>query len=138
MTPTSAVAVLLSLVGIVMLLGSTLSFRGTRRFVQAAAAARATVKQLALSDYESPDGDVYYAAVVAFQDATGRAVEVRWPTGTTPPPYRIGQQVPILYDTRNPQHAVANSFASIWFWVLALLGTGAAFTGGGVALLLVG
>jgi hypothetical protein len=136
--PSTVAAVLFSLAGGVMLLASVLSFAGTRRFVRAAAAATGTVKRIALDECVSPEGAVYYCVVVEFADATGAPVEVRWVLGTTPPPYRIGQQLPLLYDTHNPRHATIRSFTSIWFGFLTLFGLGAAFAGGGVALFLAG
>ena len=134
MTSTTLVALLFGLAGMALVVGSTVCFKGTRRFLCTSAATTGTVKRLLVDDDMSPDGDVYYRVLVEFADSAGRPVEVTWPTGTTPPPYRIGQQVPILYDTHRPQHATINSLGSIWFWVLTLFGLGAAFAGGGIAL----
>jgi hypothetical protein len=132
------VAILLSLVGIVLLLGSVASFQATRRFLRAAARTDATVTQIAVDEYTSPDGELYYYAVVEFRDAMGRRVELRWPSGTLPPPYRVGQHLSIVYDRENPHRAAINSIPSIWFGFLALLGLGVALTGGGFALFAAG
>jgi hypothetical protein len=132
------VAVLLSLVGIALLLGSVASFEATRRFLRAAARADAIVTGITVDEDTSPEGELYYYAIVEFRDATGRRIELRWPSGTLPPPYRAGQRLSIVYDREHPQRAAINSLPSIWFGFVTLLGLGVAFTGGGFALFAAG
>jgi hypothetical protein len=135
MAPNTVVAVVVSVIGVVLMLAGALTFSKTRAFVRAASSATATVTGLVCDDYASPEGDLYYYAVVQFPDPTGEVVTLKLPSGTTPPPYDVGQHLSLLYDAGDPRRAAVKSFRSLWYCVVALLGAGATFAAGGIALL---
>jgi hypothetical protein len=131
-----AVAVLFCVAGIVMLAAGIAAVTRTRHFLRFCASSDGTIARIACPDDLTPEYAPCYTTVVEFRDAAGCPIELQWPNGTNPPPYREGQQVTVLYDAYNPRRAVIRSFTSLWSTALTLLGAGAVFTGGGLSLLL--
>jgi hypothetical protein len=134
MAPDS-LGVFFTLAGVALLIGSAGLFLRTRHLLLNFAATTGTVTEVSADEDVTPDHDECYFYVVEFHDGTGQPVRLRCPSGMDPPPYREGQRVSLLYEPEHPTRAVVNSFPTLWYSVLALLGTGAAFLGGGLRLL---
>ena len=64
-----------------------------------------------------------YAPLIEFSDKSGKKYEVKG-IASSPPKYKIGQHIDILYLESNPQKAIINSFMEKWFVVLMLSGFG--------------
>ncbi|MEN9206915.1 MAG: DUF3592 domain-containing protein [Gloeomargarita sp. GMQP_bins_120] len=75
---------------------------------------------------------VSYYPVVVYTLPDGRRLEVVARTGSTPPRYRIGQRVEVLYDPQNPSRARINDFFELWLLPLFFGGFGLFFTIGGL------
>lgn len=67
-------------------------------------------------------GDSTYRPVVSFQTAQGQAVTFMTSWGTSPPAYRRGDQVTVLYDAATPEKAEIEGFLSQWLETLILAG----------------
>jgi hypothetical protein len=61
---------------------------------------------------------------VEFQTATGQEIRFEARAGTPWAGRSAGQAVEVLYDPRDPQHAVVKSFVELWLPALILLLTG--------------
>jgi hypothetical protein len=131
-------AVFFTIAGAAFLVGSAILCLRTRHLLQTCAASTGTVTQVFADEDVTPDHDECYFYVVEFEDGSGQVIHLTCPSGGAPPYYREGQQVPILYEPSRPAHAVVDSFMSLWYHVLALLGAGVVFVGGGLRLLLFG
>jgi hypothetical protein len=51
---------------------------------------------------------------VRFTAASGSAVEFTSAVASSPPSHRVGEQVMVLYDPANPQHAEIEGFFTLW------------------------
>jgi hypothetical protein len=49
------------------------------------------------------DGGVYHPVVV-FRTADGQQVRTETPSGSYPPPARVGERVEVIYDPANPRN----------------------------------
>jgi hypothetical protein len=64
---------------------------------------------------------------VSFQTAQGQAVTFVTSWGTSPPAYRRGDQVIVLYDAATPDKAEIEGFLSLWLGTLILAGLATVF-----------
>ena len=72
-------------------------------------------------------GDSTYRPVVSFRTAGGQSVTFVTSWGTSPPAYRKGDQVTVLYDAAMPEKAEIESFLSLWLGTLILAGLATVF-----------
>lgn len=72
-------------------------------------------------------GNSTYRPVVSFQTAQGQAVTFVTSWGTSPPAYRRGDQVTVLYDAAKPDKAEIEGFLSLWLGTLILAGLASIF-----------
>ena len=83
-----------------------------RRFVHSAQ--HATGKIIAM---ESRDESFYPRFTFSLSDGTG--VEIASNVGTNPPDFEVGQQVPVVYEARNPRTAkIATTFQIYGFSIV--------------------
>ena len=54
-----------------------------------------------------------YAPVIEFSDSSGRKSAIKG-TASSPPKYKLGQQLPVLYLQNNPEKAIIDSFFEKW------------------------
>jgi hypothetical protein len=55
-----------------------------------------------------------YHPRVRFQTKDGKSIEFIPGNGSNPPMYEVNDQVPVVYNSSYPNHAVINSFIEIW------------------------
>jgi hypothetical protein len=65
-----------------------------------------------------------YHPYVRFQTKEGKIVEFSPGNGSNPPMYRVGDHVPVVYNSDYPNYAVINSFIEIWLGPLIYTGLG--------------
>jgi len=64
--------------------------------------------------------DINYYPRIEFQTQTGETFQFESNTGGSSTSYRVGDQVPILYNPQMPQDATINSWYEIWFPPIAV------------------
>jgi hypothetical protein len=72
-------------------------------------------------------GDSTYRPVVSFRTAAGQPVTFVTSWGTSPPAYRRGDPVTVLYDAAKPDKAEIEGFLSLWLGTLILAGLASVF-----------
>ncbi|APB33072.1 hypothetical protein GlitD10_0758 [Gloeomargarita lithophora Alchichica-D10] len=97
-------------------------FQHTRSFL--ATAATTTGEVIALERRRS--SNVYYP-VVKFVGSDGEPVRFEGQVGSTPPAFRVGQMVEVLYNPAQPQSARIRSFMELWFGATIFAGIGGVF-----------
>src|SRR6266511_5226010 len=103
---TQALGIAALLAGLLLLgLALALYFR-QRRFLRRAREATGVVVTLTQSPGE---GGTLTHPVVEFHTADGEVREFESPVGQSPPAYRVGQRVPVLYDPDRPEAAAIQS-----------------------------
>ncbi len=66
---------------------------------------------------ESSDGEggcCVYSPIIEFTAPNGRPVRFESSNASSPPAYRIGQEVEVLYNPNDPNDASINSFYELW------------------------
>ena len=119
------------IVGIGMLVGCGLLVISTREFLAVAKSADGTVVRLEYERSSSSSGGAYYP-IVRFLLRTGETFEFRSSVGSSPPSYRRGESVRVLYDPTAPESAEIDSFFSLWFAPILLGFLGSVFGAFGV------
>jgi Protein of unknown function (DUF3592) len=95
---------------------SIYTVRSTRSFVAQAETVRGEVVDLEYrrdNSGSSASGGAYYP-VVKYRTAAGDQRTLYGNTGSSPPSYRVGEAVDVLYDPTNPSDARIAGFFSIW------------------------
>jgi hypothetical protein len=121
------------LIGAGLLVGAGLVASRTQSFL--AGAESAPGKVVGMRPHRSDRGTTY-APVVEFQPASGARQTFEESTSTSPPAYRLGEAVEVLYDPSDPTDARLRGLFSLWGGSLILGGIGAVFAlvGGGMLL----
>ena len=100
-----------TLVGAAMLVGASLWYLNTTRFLATAESAQGTVVDLK----PSISGDsTTYRPVVRFTSRKGEPVDFTSSVGSNPPSYSRGDKVEVVYQPGSPQQARINGFFSLW------------------------
>ncbi len=113
--------------GIGMLVGCGLLVMSTQAFLAVAIGADGTVVRLEYERSGSDSGGAYYP-IVRFLLRTGETIEFRSSVGSSPPSYRRGEPVRVLYDPTAPESAEIDSFVSLWFAPILLGFMGSVFS----------
>ena len=115
-------------IGLLMLLASTWYTLHRRRWFSRCEKARGRVRSLQQSNasvfVSSSDNPAFreqenmfkggsFSPVIEFQDKTGRDFEFKG-VGSSPPRYRVGDQVEVLYHPDDPEQAVIDGFLDKW------------------------
>ncbi len=121
-------------------LGLTMLARA-RRFAATASRAMGTVVDVT-TKWSNPGGPGATGSwlrfpVVQYDTADGRSITFTSRTGTSPSPYKLGRQVPVLYDPANPRDARINTFMMTRLLPGCFVAFGAFFVVLSVAILLV-
>jgi len=111
------VGALFAAVGLVFCGVSANSFLSSRSFFAKALEADGVVVGLTEIIYEDNDDreSILYAPEVVFSTADGEEVTFTSGVGSSPPNYRIGQQVKVFYEPTEPQNAKVDSWLERWF-----------------------
>ncbi len=110
-------------IGTIVILGTLFWGVSNRQFIKNAATAKGVVTKLN-SGGSHPE--------IKFTTTDGRTVE--YPQGGLISGYQVGDEVSVLYDEKNPQTAVINSFGALWGFPLFLFILGICFFGAGLYL----
>jgi hypothetical protein len=129
-------SVLFSTIGLGLLVGSVFLYSNTTGFVARAATAEGKVIDL-VRDRSSSGSSSTYRPVVEFTIPTGLRVEFTSGVGTSPPAYRVGEPVTVLYDPVDPNKARIKSFFSLWFGFMIVFALGLIFAILGLGMILV-
>ena len=107
----------LGIVAVILATACYFSYSHGRKLLARADRAAGTVVEL-----RHGGGNSTYRPVVSFQTAQGQAVTFVTTWGTSPPAYRRGDRVSILYDAAAPEKAEIEGFLSLWLGTLILAG----------------
>jgi hypothetical protein len=121
----TTIQILLFVVATILLLASIFLASSTQRFIRSAQAASGKVVDN-LPDVDS-DGDTVYKPRFVFTLSNGEEVSVQSQVGTSPPSFRKGQSVTVLYDPSSPQQARINSFMQLWGGAVILIAVAVIF-----------
>lgn len=131
-------------VGAILLLGGLIAYGHTASFARRASRAQGTVTALLphlSTDTSNTNGSISnptsrytYQPVVQFQHGA-QQIQFSDSVASSPPAYRVGDSVIVLYLESNPYDARIESFMSLWFLPLLFGGMGAIFLAIGVSLI---
>jgi hypothetical protein len=127
--------VLILLAGLVIAVLGVLVIRQNRRLTRTGQRVTGTVTDLrwhSHSDQSSRGGYTTYHAVLAFRTLEGREVEAVTRNGSREIIARAGEQVPVIYDPRDPTRAEIDTPAGRAHWWPPLV------AGGGLVLTVIG
>jgi len=106
--------------GLLVLIGVFLFIR-TRISIGKAQKAKGKVIQLVYIPGENGGG---YAPMYQFRTVDGKSIEVLDELSTNPPQFQVGQEIDVLYDSRNPEKARINKWLYLYFVPLGVGGMG--------------
>ena len=95
------------------------------RFLQTATTAEGVVTENVY--HRGTRGSGSYYPRVRFQTASGETLILDGNFGSSPPAYRRGERVEVLYDADDPTRFFLNGFGSLWFVPVMLGGMGLMF-----------
>ncbi|MFQ3664373.1 MAG: DUF3592 domain-containing protein [Chloroflexaceae bacterium] len=127
---TNVVELLTLLLGMTFLLAGLWLLFQTLAFLSSARQTIAMVVELE----RSLDEDTYYP-IVEFTTADGVTLRAKIPIASKPP-RQIGDMVPILYNSRQPEDIRENTFMGMWVFPSLTIGAGVLITLIGVLLVL--
>lgn len=110
------------IVAVILATACYFSYSHGRKLLARADRAAGTVVEL-----RHGGGNSTYRPVVSFQTAQGQAVTFVTTWGTSPPAYRRGDRVSVLYDAAAPEKAEIEGFLSLWMGTLILGGLASVF-----------
>ncbi len=126
-------------VGAGLLVGALFAVQNTRSFVGEAVSAQGTVVDLVQSRSSSDSGDRYtYAPVVRFDTAQGETVTFTSSVASSPPSYRVGETVDLLYSPTEPKRARIRDWFSLWGVATILGSLGTVFSAVSIGLTVIG
>jgi hypothetical protein len=133
------ISAILSTVGVGMLLGSFFIYNNTSNFIAGASEAKGKVIALDRSRSNSGSGSssTTYRPVVEFTSGTGKRIEFTSNVGSSPPSYRVGEPVTVLYNPADPSSARIKSFVQLWFGFLIVFLLGLVFAVVGFTIIIV-
>ena len=132
----SAIGPIFLIVGVGLLVGFFFAFSRTRRFLASAQEARAEVVGMQDRIGTNHRDRVYYP-VLRYRTQQGATKEVVSSVGSSPPRYKEGDSVVVLYDPAKPEDVRIHSFLNVWVapLVLGSLGVILTLVGAGLTLL---
>jgi len=118
-------AIVFTLAGLGMLVGSGWTLGSTLKFRKEATITEGTVVDFATS--RSDKGKTMYSPVVEYRDLSGTSRQVTGSGSSSSPGYDRGDKVPVRFMPENPEKARIDSFMENWFAPLILGGMGIIF-----------
>jgi hypothetical protein len=105
-----------ALIGTVLLIAAIYAYQETRTFVASASRTTGTVT-----------GYSGNRPIVRFKDERGTEVQFTSSTGSSPPRYRVGEAVAVLYQPAAPYDAKIEGFFALWGVPVIIGGIGSVF-----------
>jgi Protein of unknown function (DUF3592) len=102
-------------------------------FLRSSSACTGTVVSLTARPGE--DNLTAYAPIFTFVATNGQQYTITADVASTTPEFKVGQSVPVLYKSANPDKAKIDSFWQLWLFPVVFGFLGSFFTGVGYALL---
>jgi len=100
-------------VGVFILTGGAVTYLNTRAFIENAYSAPGTV--IDLIERRDSEGSVTYAPKVRFREPIeNRDIEFVSSMSSSPPAYRRGERVSVLYELENPENAKIQGLFDLW------------------------
>ena len=124
MTVSFQLGLLMTAIGLVPASLGGLIFLRRLRFLQTACMTSGIVEQVTLKHLV--DGHAYQPKIT-FTTPGGEKVQLTSVGMSNPPRFRVGQEVPVVYDPSNLHKARIRSFANLWFASLLFGGLGSPF-----------
>lgn len=125
-----------SVAGLGLLVGGIYAGWQTRQFLQTAVEVPGMVTENVWREHlaNKRGGYVSYAYPrIIFRTEDGREISILpLSLGANPPKYRVNEPVTILYDPREPHHAIIQSFEAAWLLPMLLCGIGSVFCSFGI------
>lgn len=125
------VALVFGVVGVVPLLLGIYIYQQRSLFVAEANSAQGVVVEIFLATSNARTGgeDIKtYAPRVVFFAASNQKVEFRSRASKSDPGYKVGDQVPVLYDPATPEKAKINTFFHLWMLPTIMIAMGGLFS----------
>jgi len=119
------------IIGIGLLAGSLFIFGNTQELIKKSNSTTGVV--IELIQERSIRGGSKYHPLISFETQKGESIQFTLPYGSSPPEYRVGENVTVLYDPNNPYNARIYTFFGLWQDVIFSFGIGALFFGIGLA-----
>lgn len=124
MTVSFQLGLLMTAIGLVPASLAGLIFLHRLRFLRTACMTFGVVEQVTL--LHLVDGHAYQPKIT-FTTQAGGKVQLASVGMSNPPRFRVGQEVPVVYDPSDPHRARIQSLASLWFASLLFGGVGSLF-----------
>jgi hypothetical protein len=105
----------------------------TNAWLKRTVEAQGTVIEM-LRTRDKDDGGWMYEPVVRFQTAEGKTVQFEAGFRSSPPAYRVGASVPVVYLPEAPERAQIRGFLSLWMGPLIIAFIGSVFFGLGATI----
>jgi hypothetical protein len=130
----SRIGFVMTPIGLLLLALTVLSIWTTTAWLKRTVETQGTVVEM-LRTRDKDDGGWMYEPVVRFETAEGKAIKFEANFRSSPPAYRVGDTVKIVYLPDAPERAQIRSFLSLWMgpMIMALIGT--VFFGVGASML---
>lgn len=110
------IGITLMISALIPLIPGVLFYAKTKSFLKTASNAKAIVIEMVQrnSSSRSTGRSIGYAPVYKFTAKDGIEYLVHSSTSSYPPAFKVGQEIPILYDSSNPKKAEIDTFFDIW------------------------
>jgi Protein of unknown function (DUF3592) len=130
--PLKIITISFALVGFGFLVAATVTTLQTRSFIASANTVPGLVVNLEPYHHSTSRGHTPYNTVFTFTDNAGQSHTNRTTFAQYPPPFQIGSQVAVLFQTNNPESAQIKSFRTLWIVPTLLFTFGFGFAGIGI------
>ena len=118
---TDSLRIVFSLIGGLLVLIGVFLFIRTRISIGKSQKAKGKVIQLVYFPGENGGG---YAPMYQFRTGDGKSIEVLDELSTNPPQFQVGQEIDVLYESRNPEKARINKWLYLYSVPLGVGGMG--------------
>ena len=106
------------ILGIILLIGAFVVFRQSMEFIQNGNRITATVIEL---EKITSRKRVTYKPILKFKTFTNQEIIYRHHTSSSPASFDIGDEVPIVYETENPDNVKILTYFGSFLWAIVLM-----------------
>jgi hypothetical protein len=125
-------------VGLGCLTGAAFVYRHAQAFAGRAERAEGRIVDVVYRSARAGERQGTYTSVFRFTTRDGRTLQARASVAGSSARHRVGDPVSVLYDPRDPQEAMVDSFVDRYFLLIVLLPLGLVFTAFGAPMLVIG